>query len=475
MKNKLYTDSQFEKMELEVRKLLKEVGYKVDHEEVIDLAVKAGCKISSRNRVLFNDSLINQLIVRLLEQYKGSLSNDKEMALIHEKVSLKTSFGNIAPKFYNYSKKIAEGGNLENFIDLVKFAHSDKRINSINLPVSRQDIYSKLEQIDSLACLIRNTDKKVGIIDVTHAQAIPFIVEIGECLGLKPQEIIGPCNCINPPMHLGLNSAQLMLAKKPYHLMSMITPMPSLGGSGPVDIYGCTILGAAEIVGGLILSMIIDPDALLLGYIASGHLDMRSTVTTSASPESIRLDSGIYQLMDKCFGGGTRVGGRSFVPATRPGLQAVFEKVIKMVGYSAYVDANAFNYSGLGIIDNGSMVSPEQFLIDMEIMEAMNSLFTYPKVPENEMDAFTRISDEIYSTGGNFFVSDHTLDNYKSELWEPGYLLRLVDTRKEEEILDQCHSDYEKAIRDYMPASYPEAVLREADKIYIKAEQTLMK
>ena len=98
-----------------------------------------------------------------------------------------------------------------------------------------------------------------------------------------------------------------MLQQSRCHATSMITPMPSIGGSGPVDIYGCVILGTAEIVGGLILSMIIDPEAPLLGYIACNQVDMLTGNGTSSTPQTIRVDAGVYQLMEMCFGGGTRV------------------------------------------------------------------------------------------------------------------------------------------------------------------------
>lgn len=470
MRNPLFTDSQFEKMALEVRKLLKEVGYKVDHDGVKEMAVKAGCRLSVKNRVLFRDSQIDELAVRLHKLYGTSLANDTERTLVLGRKKTETGFGNIVPKYYNYKRGSTESGSIENLTDMMKFAHCDPRITNITLPVSREDIVPELEQIDSILRMVKLTYKQLGPIDITTPEAVPLFEAIAEILGLKPNDFIGPCNCINPPMHLGVRTAETMLQRKRFHGTSMITPMPSLGGSGPVDIYGCIILGTAEVVGGLILSMIIDSEAPLLGYIAAGQLDMRTTVNTQSSPQSIRLDSGVYQLMEKCFGGGTKVGGRTYVSARRPGIQAMFEKMMKMIGYSSYVDANSFWYAGSGVIDNGSTISPEQFLLDLEITDAFNWLWTSPEVPIEENDAFTRIRDEIDATGGNFLTSDHTLYNYRNDLWDPRYFMRLTQTRDEAEILEKCHSDYMKSIEKYSPASYPDHVVNEIERIYMNAK-----
>ncbi|MFH0796020.1 MAG: trimethylamine methyltransferase family protein, partial [Candidatus Omnitrophota bacterium] len=162
----------------------------------------------------------------------------------------------------------------------------------------------------------------------------------------------------------------------------------------------------------------------------------------------------------------------SYISARRPGLQAVFERFLKAVGYSALADGHLFGFAGNGNLDNGSMFSPEQFLLDLEIMEGLDSLWTAPDVPPVG-DTAARISEAILKEGGNFLTSEHTLRHYRDEMWNPGYFQYLASTRNEKEILDRCHADYRAMVEDYRPVSHPDEVIRELKRIIERARQNL--
>ncbi|MBN1444841.1 MAG: trimethylamine methyltransferase family protein, partial [Candidatus Omnitrophica bacterium] len=354
-----------------------------------------------------------------------------------------------------------------------KFAQGDKRVASITIPLSRSNIPAPIEQLDAIMLMARLSDKKIGATDATVPESVPFLAEMGVVLGHKPGVFVGCCNCINPPLRLERRTAETMIQRSKYHSRSMITSMPALGGSAPVDIQGTVILATAEIVGGLILSFIIDPEAPLLGYIASVQVDMRSGNPASSSPQTIKVDAGVFQLMEYAFGGGTGVGGRSYISAKRPGLQAVFERFLKAVGYSELADGHMFGFSGNGNLDNGSMVSPEQYLLDMEITGGLENMWTIPAVSDEDITG--RISKNILEEGGNFLAAEHTIANYRKEAWFPRLFSYSSKTPSEQEMLDACHATYRETVAGYRPASYPAEILKELDAVYKKAKKALIK
>jgi len=469
MKTQLFKTEQFEIMAAEVVCILTEIGYVVDHPQVKGLALKSGCRESAAGRILFSKSQVNDLRVELLRQYPHS---GQEPQLIHPKREFKTSIGNLTPKFHDYENGSPEGGNLRRFIEMVKFAHAEPRVTGITIPISRQDIAPEIEQLDSIVLMSGLTDKRIGAVDATIPETIPFLAEMGVALGHNPADFVGSCNCINPPLRLEYRTAQTMLQRRKYHSRSMITPMPSIGGSGPVDIRGMIILGTAEIVGGLMLSRIIDPAAPLLGYIACNQVDMLTGNGTSCTPQTVRVDSGVYQLMEYAFGGGTRVGGRSYINARRPGLQALFERMLKAVGYSALVDGGALSYAGIGTLDNGSMVSPEQCLLDWEVAEGMGWLLTEPEFDSKD-DAFERIRETVFSNNGNFLETEHTLQHFRDERWNAAYFQAKSDTASEKSILDRCHSEFLNRLDSYQPSGYPDDVCRTLESILKNAKKHL--
>ena len=472
MRTQLFTDAQFEEMAREVVRVLGEVGYHVGHPTVKEWALKAGCRESSAGRVLLDEAQVQEVRERLRRQYPPRAAEAPEPSLIRPRAELRVGFGNITPKVYDHPSRTAQGGNTDNFTAVVRFAQTEPRIVGLTLPVSRQDVPPATEQLESLVLLAGLTDKPLGPTDAMMPESVPFLAAMGEALGHEPGIFVGCCNCINPPLRLEWRTAETMLQRRRYHSLSMITPMPCLGGSAPVDLWGYTVQAVAEIIGGLILSIIIDPEAPLMGYIASTQTDMRSATMTSSSPQTVRVDAAVVQLMEKCFGGGTRVGGRTYVSARHPGMQAVFECFLKAVGYSALVDEHALHYTGCTLA-NGSVLCVEQWLLDYEVMEALGWLWATPE-PAATPGAAERIAEGVLELGGSFLGADHTVQHHRTALWDPTFFQRLTDTRTEREILDQCHALYRDRVASYGPAAQPEDVRRELQRILEEARGKLL-
>jgi trimethylamine:corrinoid methyltransferase-like protein len=473
MQTALFSNDVFDRMAAEVRQVLFGVGYVVDHPGIREAALRAGCRASPRGRVLFCEEQIQEVRARLLRQYPPAAPGGPEPGLVHPRRQLRGGIGNLAPKVYDYRRGEAVAGTRDRLIELVKFAQMEPRVSGISLPLSRQDVPPPVEQLAGLVEMAKFTDKRLGALDVTVPEAVPFVAEMGAALGCNPAAFVGSCNCINPPLRLERRTAETMLQRRRYHSMSMITPMPCIGGNAPADIYGSIVQGTAEIVGGLILSVIIDPEAPLLGYIACNQVDMLTGNGTSCTPQTVRVDAGVYQLMEHAFGGGTRVGGRSYINARRPGLQALFERFLKAVGYAGLVDRHALSYAGHGCLDNGSMISPEQFLLDAEVLAGLDELSAAPVVPPPG-DAAARIREAVINGDGSFVASEHTLNHYRDEMWAAGYFRCDTHTRGEQDILDQCHAEYRQGIDAYQPASQPAGVLRELERILKRAEAALL-
>jgi len=465
----LFSDDQFAVMAGQVRQVLRGIGYHVGHPRLKQMALAAGCRESPQGRVLFADGPVEELAARLRAQYPPAAPP----ALLHPRHELRVGMGNITPKLFNYAADRVEGGNRGNLTWLVKFAHAAPFISGLTLPLSRVDVPPAIEQLDSVVLMARLTDKHLGGVDATWPEAVPYLHEAGTILGHDPVSFVGVCNCVNPPLRLEHRTCETMFRRAQYHAMSMITPMPCIGGSGPVDTWGSVVLGTAEIVGGLILSMILDPQAPLKGYIACTALDMRAGHITSSSPQTVQVDAGVVQLMDRHFGGGTFVGGRTYVSAKRPGLQAVFEKLLKAIGYSQFVDDHAFAYPGHGTLDNGSVTCPEQFLLDLEVVDGFMHLWQTPAAAGND-DVVERLRRGILDHAGNFLGDDHTLAHYRDEAWDPRYFQRLIDTKTERDILDQAHAEVEGYVAAYEPASHAPEVLRALENVLERAKGELV-
>jgi len=464
----LLTDSEYERMAGQVVEVLGTIGMVIGHERVKQMVLAAGCKESPQGRVLFPPALI-ETNTATLQQTHGP--HQDASAELHPRQPFTTGFGNLVPKVFDFAARRSVPGDTLSFRRLVRFAHTEPRVSSVTIPLSRQDVAPQMEQIDAVPVMAELTDKPLGSVDATYPEAVPFLAEMGAALGHEPGLFVGRCNCINPALRLEARTAETMLQRARYHSPAMMTTMTNIGGTGPVDIWGCIVLGTAEIVGGQILASIIDPEAKLIGYTATTQIDMRTGSLSESTPQTTQVDAGIFQLVQRHFGGGTAVGGRGYISAKRPGLQAVFERFLKAAGYAAFVDQGMLSFPGTGNLDNGSVISPEQFLLDLEIMQALDQLWSRPVPAEDDVPA--RLREGIMDAHGNFLGSPHTLENFLQEAWEPSYFARGTETKDEAAILAACHEQYTVTLKAYRPAGYPEGVLRELRLIKDRAARVL--
>lgn len=56
---------------------------------------------------------------------------------------------------------------------------------------------------------------------------------------------------------------------------------------------------------------------------------------------------------------------------------------------------------------------------------------------------------EVGPGGGGFLMNEHTLRNFKNEVWYPGFLYKSL-LNKEEKILEYANAKYETALKNYV-------------------------
>jgi hypothetical protein len=101
----------------------------------------------------------------------------------------------------------------------------------------------------------------------------------------------------------------------------------------------------------------------------------------------------------------------------------------------------------------------------MEMTEGLDRLWDAPTVD----GAADRIRATVLEERGSFLTSEHTLAHFREELWDPQYFRRLVDSRTEAEVLDQCHEEYRGRVEGYREAGHPAEVVRELERIVEEA------
>ncbi|MCK4983404.1 MAG: trimethylamine methyltransferase family protein [Victivallaceae bacterium] len=466
--NKVFKDSDLDILSAKVRNVLKNIGYQVDNEVMTEILLKKGLKLSTKNRIIFNDAIIDEFTAFQKERYLNIKPACGIAPIPETKIDFKAGFGNIAPKFYDYQQEKHCVATKKDFEDIVKFGHQESKIGSMNVPLSITDIAIPTAPIESFLILAGLTDKYSCSVEPFDGFVVKYLAELSNIfLGPgREKDFIDPCNCINPIMRLENRTASVMLERAKYNMKSMITSMPTAGGNAPITIDGSVIQGTAEIVGGLIISYLINPEAELMGYISSSVLDMKTINTSQSAPESVLIDVGVVNLMEHAFGGNTKIGGTSYVAATQPGLKAVYEKMFKASAYERF--SGCFSYGGGGVIDNGALFSPEQLIIDMDITESFTAI---RQIQLDDAPVEDIIAEVIDAGSSDFLSHSHTLENFRNAFWEPEMFMRNFDVVSEKDILDRANAKYRERVDSYSGYEYDKEKIKAGEEILSRAKK----
>ena len=480
-----------------VRDLLWKAGMKIENEEISSVLLRNGCSQAPSGRIRIPEEQIDEMV----SNQKRTQEQDAEDQVFYltcgvdwthsilwtnRKEEMKKRVGqefmmsafDCGPTtFYDYPAHKVVPVDTPVFIEMMKFAQSTPEIGYISTWY-RQDVPQATERIDSLVLGLTYTDKVDGI-EAIDPKQIKYLKEIGEIMSDDPGRtpFLAGSQCINSPLILEERSAAEMVERvkrgiKRFHIASM----PTIGVSTPVTSAGAIVMGAAEILGGMVAAFNMDPEADLSGRMISNVLDMRTGGVTCYGPETAMLNLGVKELFDTCFGGHLWVEVFFGTGAKRPGLQAVSENFYNVHCYAKLTGNPDICYPGMGALDNGGMGSPTQAMLDMEIRKSQFALRDRLSVDEESLP-FEEICQKVRD-GEDFLSSDHTFRHFR-ELWSSRIFL--TDEPKpgvwegdEKSILDKCDQLWRENIKGYQPPEWPEEKRQALEDVLARAKEELL-
>jgi len=454
-----------------VYELLWDVGIKIENDELEQIMLKSGCKKGSNGRIKIPKNLIEDYV----KYQRSRVNTDKEDEKLYSyygvdwahhliwngkrkkslekiKTELKVAAFDCGPtKYYDYKDNKIKPIDTDIFIEMMKFAQSTDEIGYISTWY-RTDVPPKIERIDSLILGLQYTDKVDGI-EAIYPKVIKYLLEISEIITDKPggSSFLAGSEDLTSPLILGKRSAEDILERakrgvKRYHIASM----PTIGIASPIASADSIVLGAAEILGGLVVSNCADPGSDLSGRMICNMLDMRSTNTTCATPEVAVVNICVKDLFEIFWGGNLWVETFMGTSAKRPGLHAVYENLFGAYCRSSITGDVDKHYPLFGVLCEGGIGSPTQAMLDIEIRKSQFFLKSKISIDNDHMpwDDFK----EIISKGGGFLDDKYTLDHFREKFFSNAFLTMepgldgWEDTEKN--ILDICESLWRKNIKE---------------------------
>ncbi|MGE4565970.1 MAG: trimethylamine methyltransferase family protein, partial [Victivallaceae bacterium] len=192
---------------------------------------------------------------------------------------------------------------------------------------------------------------------------------------------------------------------------------PMAGVSGPVTLAGAAAVGNAEILAGIMANQVLEPGRPCVYNLGLAHIfDMRSAIAVTGAPEN-HLFAGISAEMGRFYG----LPSCSWV-STESMLADQQAAMEKSLGFASHIDAGVSLIWAAGQLESELTISPAQAVIDNEIIGYVRRLNRGVEVSDETL-ALELIREVGIS--GSFLETDHTFENFRSELWEPSLSCRI--------------------------------------------------
>lgn len=284
---------------------------------------------------------------------------------------------------------------------------------SMGIASDASQITSYVHQFDAM---VRHTSKPLvftaqGADDMRDILDLAMAVVAGgrEELKVRPRHILYN-EPISPLNHTPDGLAKMMFAAE--HGIPMIyIGSPMMGASAPVTMAGCIAQANAEGLSGLVIHQLKCPGAPFIYGADASILDMRTMIFVYGAPELQLMDMAFadlarrYQLPFFCIAGAS--------DAKVLDAQAGAEMAQSLL-VSALNGCNLIH--DVGYLESGLCSSAESVVLADELIGMVRRYLAAFEISEDTLAL--DVIDRVGPTG-DFLSDDHTLANYRRDVWYP--------------------------------------------------------
>jgi trimethylamine--corrinoid protein Co-methyltransferase len=332
------------------------------------------------------------------------------------------------------------------------------------------DVPQQVRDFHTVATMLRNTTKPCGIMAYTDHNLKVILRLAAAVVGgeeeLKKRPIVSFGACPTSPLELGEDAANQLVTAAEYALPIGILPNPLAGGTSPVTLAGTLVQQNVEYLICHVIVQLVNPGNPMFYSSRSVGMDMRTGLSAGGvefglmSAASAQL-AAHYKIPSDLYGLGA--------DSKTLDEQAAFEKA--MIGLLPAL-AGANFLSGAGEIEMGMTASPEQLVIDNEILGLILRAVRGINV---NTDTLAMDLIEKIGPGGHYLISEHTRKYYSSEhliaelsdrttraLWEKAQSKDIV--QKAHEKMNQLLKDHQVPPLDHGIDKEFQSILSIADR-----------
>ncbi|MFH1923471.1 MAG: trimethylamine methyltransferase family protein [Planctomycetota bacterium] len=480
--------AQMERLHQGALRILERTGLQIQGEFLLRALADAGCKVDfAARRAWFRPELVERQIAAQRGRYKmvrSSLWHPFCRELPEGRVAASEQFvvdyGFGTPWIFDYPERRYRKPTVQDQIDMIKLGSALECVAAVNSPLICGDFDPRIETIESARLLLLHT-KKPGWVGTSSGREVKYLAELAslaaggdeQLLRTQPPVFVA-AYCTTSPLKLDARSCEVLEQALKYRFPVNFAPMPILGATSPMTPAGSAIVAAAEILGSMTATTLIDPDVYYFSTSITAEMDMRTTQVCFATPAAILTDVALHQWFRAKYELVHNVEP-GYVEAKAPGLEAAMMKVYRQMAFGSTVSVPL----AIGALDSGAVFSPTQAMIDLDVNEALHKFYRGMEVNEETM-GLDLIEELEFCARRTYLEAPHTLKHFREVGWNPRLFDRTYCNHTapvvlgDEEILQKADRAWRELVAAQASPAHDAAFLRELDRIVDSAGKELL-
>jgi len=468
---KVLSREEIRKVHQAVLEVLKDPGVRIEHDEALDLFKRGGADVDSEKKIAHIPVSLVEYALNHAPRFITVCGRDPQYDLKSYN-GIHYSNGHGATLVIDFDTGERRPATKKDLETNVRVHDALENTHFIFPEIYPQDVPEDILDRHISHALLSNTAKPV-VATAYNGKGAKDLVKMGiaiagsdEALRQRPMftvslGMISPF-CFEPDRVDVL--LEMCRRKHPFQVYTI----PSAGTTSPVTLAGTLAVSVAELLAGLVLTQLVNPGApvRLMGY--AGAFDMKFGAFTFAAPEMTLMAGALAQML-QFYGVPNGIHGAT-TRANVLDAQVGYENgVINL--FSALSGSDIIIECTTGSIEDTAASCPEQTIIGNEICSLINRILR-----GIEINPDTLAVDVIREVGigGEYLTHDHTLEYFRSEIWDAQLGNRMGKDKWEEsgamDIREKARQEYKRIRNTHQPKPLDPGVQEKLQQIVDEAE-----
>ena len=384
-------------------------------DEPLDMLEKAGATVNRQDdRIYFpRDLILAQAAKAPARVVLYSRDGRNDLDLTEDRVHLGT--GGAAVKILDLESGDPRPSTLNDLYQLGRLVDGLENIHFFLRPCIPTDIAEDQYDVNTYYACLKSTAKHVmsGVNDVNGLKRVIdlAILLTGGKDQLQQRPIISVITSFAiSPLKLCTQSTLIMQEAIRNRIPVALSAAPMSGSTSPITMAGPLAQLHAEQLAGICICQLTNPGAPLLYGGIPGRANLVSMGYLGGAVECGMMNAAIHQLSNYIQVPNYNSSGLtdSKIPDAQAGWEKAATTLLAALGGSNFV------HHAAGMLESMLTVAYEQFVIDDEIIGMCGKVLKGIEV-DHEHLALDVIG--AVGPGGNFMLSDHTVDHLRSEYY----------------------------------------------------------